>query len=175
MLGAKNAGIWLILGLSNALFISAFSVQPTQGTKYADIRYLMASLPFLFAVSGITIFRFGKLNKYIPPVALTIFLGCNIFTFAPGNTQFRWMLPAFIGEVHNEYPTAYRQVADYLEKNGKPEEIVYAYPDLYNYPLVFYNGDTLRFGCLLTRKTLLPRETVDALKAPLLRDENFPH
>jgi hypothetical protein len=61
-----------------------------------------------------------------------------------------------------------------LERYAKPEELVFAFPPHTNYPLIFYIGDTLRFCCLLTNNTQLPRQEIARLQAPLFIEQHLP-
>jgi hypothetical protein len=84
------------------------------------------------------------------------------------------LLPAYVFEVHREYPTAYGDTVRFLDENAGANDTVYAYPEHANYPLMFYTGDKLRFGCLLNKDTHLDGAVVASLDAPLLIEENFP-
>jgi len=163
-----------LLVLSNTFFVTLFSPQSTQVTSIADVRYLIASVPFCYGLFGIFLWFIHRWNKVVALVLFGIIITTNLLTVTPFNWKFRWLLPAYIYEVHNEYPTAYSEVVKYLEKNAKQDEQVYCFPEYTNYPLMFYLGDKIKFCCLLDKNTHLPYEKVKSLNAPLFIEENFP-
>jgi len=116
-----------------------------------------------------------KRAKILAPALLLILISSNALALTPFNWEVRWLLPAFVKEIHGRYPTPYRAVSDFLAKRAQPEDLVYAFPEYCNDPLMFYLGDTLRFCCLLDQNTPLPTQTVRELQAPLFREEHFPH
>jgi dolichyl-phosphate-mannose-protein mannosyltransferase len=165
---------WLILSLIYVACLALFSPQPTSTPTIADVRYLIPVLPFFTGVVGILL---AALHEKMPAVAMTLFLvnvTTNIFTLTPLHGEFRWLLPAYLKEVHEDYPTAYRAVSEFLEHHAKRDDLVLAYPPHTNYPLMFYTGDTLLFCCLLNQHTQLPRPAVDTLQAPLFIEQHLP-
>ena len=165
---------WAILGLGNALSIALLSPQPTEIETIADVRFLIVSVPFLVVFAGSILVSIHRFNPFLAVGLLGIHLACNVFSLTPDNRSFRFLLPAFIKEINSPYPTANGGAVEFLETNTLHDDIVYAYPDYFNYPLMFYVGDHCRFGCLLNRRTSLPQQTLETLGAPLLIEENFP-
>jgi hypothetical protein len=165
---------WLTLGLTYVICLALFSPQPTAVPTIADVRYLIPVLPFFLGLVGLLL---SSVHTKMPAVALTLFainLTTNIFTLAPFNRELRWLLPAYLQEIHQDYPTSYRAVSQFLQRHGKPDELVFAYPSFTNYPLIFYTGATMRFCCLLNNQTYLPRQEVARLQAPLFIEQHLP-
>ena len=165
---------WLTLGLSYVVCLALFSPQPTERPTIADVRYLIPVLPFFTGIVGLLL---GALHEKMPVVALTLFLvnmTTNAFTLTPFHKELRWLLPAYLKEVHQDYPTSYRAVSQFLEHHATPDDLVFAYPPHANYPLVFYQGDRLKFCCLLTNQTQLPRHALARLPAPLFMEQHIP-
>ena len=101
----------------------------------------------------------------------------NLPSAHPWGWGFRWLLPAYLGEVHHNYPTAYGGVVNYLRKNARQDDLVFAWPEYTNYPILFYLGDRVKLCCLLDRDTRLLAEKVEAMEragAPLLIDRHYP-
>ena len=131
-------------------------------------------LPFFLGLVGLLL---SSLHEKMPVLALTLFIinvTTNVFTLAPFNREFRWLFPAYLKEIHQDYPTSYRAVSQFLHRHAKPEELVFAYPPYTNYPLIFYTGDTLSFCCLLNNRTQLLRQEIIELPARLFMEQHLP-
>ncbi len=171
---------WLLLGMGNVLFILLISPQTTNTTTAADMRYLIASLPFLIGFLGVGFWILHQqVSRWIALAVLACFLATNAPTamppaFHPWGWEIRWLLPAYVKEVHNDYPTSTQQAVRFLRKFAKPGDYVYTLPDHFNYPLMLYMGDQLKICCMLDRETPLPLDKLDALGAPLWINQNFP-
>jgi hypothetical protein len=170
----RTAWEWLTLGIGYVVFLALLSPQPAQVPTIADVRYLLPALPFLTGLLGVLLWG---IHQHMPVVALTLFvasLTTNVLTLTPSNREFRWLLPAYLQEIHQDYPTSYREVIRFLNHNAQPDERIVAYPSYTNYPLMFYASDTLRFCCLLNSRTPLPRQQIEQLHAPLFIEQSRP-
>lgn len=165
---------WAALAFGYVFFLALFSPQPTRGTGIADVRYLLPAAPFLAGLIG---FLLQQVHRRRPLVAVTLFLvliSSNLFSLTPANTEFRWLLPAYIAEVSRPYPTANEAAADFLLQNARQDDRVLAAPDYLDYPIQFYAGDKIRLCSQLDDRTLLPLARLRGLNAPLFMEENFP-
>jgi 4-amino-4-deoxy-L-arabinose transferase-like glycosyltransferase len=165
---------WALLGLGNIVVVALISIQPTINPEYAEVRYLVASLPFFAGLTGILLWLVHKWKK---PLALVLFVALvcsNVFTLNILNKDFNWLLPAYIREVHNAYPTSIAAVSDYLRANAKQDELVYANPEYYNWPLLFYVGEKIKICCAMSRYSLISKEDLKEIDAPLWVDEHHP-
>jgi hypothetical protein len=170
----QTAKEWLTLGVGYVVFLALFSPQPTKVPTIADVRYLIPALPFLIGAGGIFLWY---IHQRMPAVAVTLFMvsvTSNTLTLTPFNHEFRWLLPAYLQEIHQDYPTAYREVVHFLEKNTAQDDLIVTYPQHTNYPLMFYVGDKLRFCCLLNTQTRLPRHQIARLPASLFIEHDRP-
>jgi hypothetical protein len=161
---------WLIASYSYLAFLAVLLPHPI-----SDIRYLIPLFPMLTAVVGIVVWY---LFRRSPPIAVLlglVLLCTNFLSYTPENSQMRWLLPGYISENLHPYPTGSSRVSDYLRANAKQDDTVFACPEYFNYPLMFYVGDKLKFASLLTRDSRLPMELTDKLGAPLARETNFPN
>ncbi len=165
---------WLLLALGFVWFLALLSPQSPQVTTMAELRYLLPATPFLAAVAGTCLWALHQRSKAVALVVWVLTLSTNLLALAPLTQPFRWLLPAYIAEVHADYPTASRAVVDYLEAHAAPDDLVFAYPTYENYPLLFYLGDHIRLCCQLDRRTWMSPDTLARLQAPLHIDHHFP-
>jgi hypothetical protein len=131
-------------------------------------------LPFLAGLVGIFLWFIHRKMKLVAVSLFLIIINTNILTLAPHNTKFRVLLPAYIYEVHHPYPTCYSEAVDFLLRNAKQDDLVYAFPEYCNYPLMFYTTDKFKFCCLLNYQTPLGVDRVRKLSSVLFIEENFP-
>ncbi len=164
----------LVLGLTYTVVIGLVSPQPTAFGGRADLRYLVAGIPILAIPVAALPWMAWRRWPLLGVAVAGVLVSCNAFSMFPGLSEFRWRLPAYLEEIHNPYPTAIGAAVGYLDEHAEPEDVVYAFPEENSYPLVFYCGDRLRLGCLLSRETPLPADVVDGLDAPLRVEEHFP-
>jgi 4-amino-4-deoxy-L-arabinose transferase-like glycosyltransferase len=170
----RTAGEWLIFSMGFLVFLALFSPQQTKIPGIADVRYLIPVLPFLTGLTGICLWG---IHQRMPIVAVLLFvvsLSTNILTLTPFNREFRWLLPAYLKEIHQDYPTANREVARFLQRNTQQDELILTFPLHTNYPIMFYTGDKLLFCCTLDNNTRLPRERLAQLHAPLFIAQHRP-
>jgi hypothetical protein len=180
---------WLVLAGAYIVFLVMASQQPVDRTLYADVRYLVPLIPFLAAAVGAGLGMIHNVTRW-GPILATLLLAGMLTTnglsvtpgkkarawwqaHAPSEIPFRWLLPAYVGEITHPYPTAFESASEFLRKSARQDDLVCTSPDYANYPLMFYVGAKVKFCCALTERShLYPK--VRSLDAPLLEDENFP-
>lgn len=167
---ARFAAKALALGLVYTVTIALLSPQPTFEPNKADVRYLVAAIPILAIPVGYAAWWLGARFSLAGLALAGTLVACN--SLSVPNVH-RWMLPGYLAEIHQPYPTNYGAVTRFLAEHADDEDVVYAYPEHKNYPLVFYLGDRLRFGCLIDETSPI-REQVDELDAPLRLEDHFP-
>lgn len=171
---ARTAVDWLLIAVANAVVIALFSPQPTTGTSIADVRYLTLSLPF---AAGALAFALAELHRKSAVLALGVFavsVATNVFTLAPGQASARSLLPAYMAEVHQHTQTPDEVVSRYLIANARKDDLVFATPDHFTYPLQFYAGHKVRFCCALTPDAPIDWSRVDAVRTPARWERDFP-
>jgi len=171
----QNGLEWLVLGWLNVLFVALLSPQPTAQTTLADLRYLACSIPFLSVAGGIAIFIISRKSMATALLLLGLLLFSNILSLPIRSQGYQWRLPAFVKEVHGDYPTAYGEVANFLDRQASREDVVSVFPEYHTYPLMFYNGERLRFGALLDQQTPLSDTLVRNMGTFLYKEETFPN
>jgi hypothetical protein len=165
---------WIVLSIGYVLFLSLISPQMTDEPAAADVRYLIPVLPFLFGLAGV-FFRFlHTRTKAAALLILILVITTNLASINPFSWKFRWLLPAYINEVHHNYPTTYSQTVQFLKENAKQDETVFAFPDFANYPIMFYAGDKIKLCCTLDSNSLLPWNKIMSLDKLLYYEQNFP-
>lgn len=165
---------WAVFSLGYVFFLALLSPQPTNVDTIADVRYLLPAVPFLAGLVGAFLWFVHQRMKIVALAIFAIIVSSNLLTLTPFNMNFRWLLPAYVREVHTVYPTSYGAVVNFLAKNAGEDDLIYASPQYCNYPLMFYLGQKLRFCCLLDYRTPLSEETVRKLDAPLFIEEHYP-
>lgn len=174
--GASSTTLqWAAFSLGYVFFMALSSPQPANVEAIADLRYLIPIVPFLAGMVGAFLWFVHKKSRIVALACLALIITSNVLTLSPFNWKFRWLLPAYIGEIHRDYPTSYSAAVEFLLKSAARDDLVYASPEYCNYPLMFYSGDKFRFCCLLNARTPLPVETVKNLAAPLFMEEHFPN
>jgi hypothetical protein len=113
-------------------------------------------------------------NKFIAIAIFIIFISTNIFTFDLSSEGFRLLFPEYLHEIHNDYPSPYKAIEAFFQRNGNPDDSIYAIPEYANYPIMFYLGDKFRICCVLNKDTKLPIEKIKTFNAPLFVEDNFP-
>jgi hypothetical protein len=165
---------WIVLIAGYVLFLALFSPQTTDIAGIADLRYFALIIPFLAGATGMFLWFIHQRTKLGVFVCLALIIITNLLNITPGGWKFRWLLPAYVNEIHHNYPTAYGEVVRFLRENAQQDDMVFVYPEHTNYPLMSYLGDKVRMCCLLDTTTILPLAKIRELNAPLLIGENFP-
>lgn len=165
---------YALLVLAYIAFLSCFSPQPTTSDDIAEVRYLVPIMPFLAIMTASLLAWISRWNRLASLALLAVIVCTNLLTLTPHNTNGRWLLPAYVGEIRNPYPTSVSEAVDFLKLNTKPDDKIFAVPDYLNYPIAFYIGDRIRVCCVLKKDTHLSSGMVSRLDAPLAVDRNSP-
>ena len=171
----------ILMGALFALFSAMLSVQPTWLHSIADLRYYVGALPLLLAMKGL--FVEWAWRRHV--IAGAVSLGALLFSSvgaAPFNARVIFTgektlglhLFKFIREVHRPYRDSISVVSSYLLQNAERDDLVYVPGFADREALIFYTGDHVRFCCILDETTLLPKDKIAALDAPLYIEQNTP-
>jgi hypothetical protein len=175
---AKLVVEWTFLAVGNAVFVALLSPQPSAGVLVSDVRYLIISLPFAAGATALSLWWLGGYHRAAPLPAIVLLLVTNVCSLLPGWSSplnvHRWLLPAFVGELRQKVMTPNEAVATYLSENARQDDLVFAYEEFYNYPLMFYLGDKIRVCCTLDRNAMFPPARAAALGSPAPLEDNFP-
>ena len=171
----------ILMGALFALFSAMLSAQPIWLHSVADLRYYVGALPLLLAMKGL--FVEWAWRRHV--IAGAVSLGALLFSSvgaAPFNTRTIFTgektlglhLFEFIREVHRPYRDSISVVSSYLLQNAERDDLVYVPGFADREVLIFYVGDHVRFCCILDETTLLPKDKIAALDAPLYIEQNTP-
>jgi hypothetical protein len=177
----RRAGAeWLLLVLAYAVGMGLVSPQVPTAGGIADVRYLFPVLPFAAAAVACLL---AWVHRWSCRAAMTIAgvaIFCTAFAWtpfdraAPFTSHVRWLLPGLVTEVASPYPTATASVCQVLRENAKQDDVVAAFPTYFAYPLIYYVGDRVRVGALLSRGANVPAKLLEPIHAPLFMDETSP-
>ena len=95
---------WAFIGILNLFVIAWLSPQPLNVSAFADVRYILVSLPFLVGLVGIFLWFVAQKSLILALGLLAVVLTSNALAYPPINWNTRWLLPAYIAEIHNPYP-----------------------------------------------------------------------
>jgi 4-amino-4-deoxy-L-arabinose transferase-like glycosyltransferase len=165
---------WVVLIGGCILFLSLLSPQTPKATRIADLRYFASLIPFLAGATGMFLWFIHQRTKVGAFVCFALIITTNLLNIPPTDRRFQWLLPAYVNEIHHNYPTAYGEVVRFLRENAQQDDAVFAWPECTNFPLMFYLGEKVKMSCLLDADTTLPPAKIRELNAPLLAEENFP-
>ena len=86
---------------------------------------------------GVLLWMIHRRTPLIAVTLLLVLLTTNIATLGLDSGRFGWMLPAYVEEMVQPYPTANAEVASFLRANACKDDSVLACPQYLNYPLLF--------------------------------------
>jgi glucose uptake protein GlcU len=165
---------WGGLGIVYIIALSLFIPHQKGDPAHAPLRYLVPTIPFFAFLKGYSIGLLRKNTKIGAYIIIIAMISTNIFSLHPFNREFRWLLPAYIREITNPYPTSYKRVVEFFSKVAERDDTILALPMYANYPILFYLGEKMRICCVIDKNTHLPLSKLRKLDAPLFIDENFP-
>jgi hypothetical protein len=157
------------------VIISIFSPQSVFPGGDADIRYLVALLPFCCAILGIGIFFLWSRWKSVGVAIALLVIFTNLLSWNPFyRVSIRGDLVSYLKEIHGDYITAYEATVDFIRTNCRQDDVVVVVPLNMSYPLQFYTGDKIIFGGRLFTETRLQADRIRALNPALLIEECDP-
>ncbi|MEM7144561.1 MAG: hypothetical protein AAF591_05470 [Verrucomicrobiota bacterium] len=145
---------WAIIGFAFLVVLVLLTWQRSELTSYADMRYGVPALPFLTIFSAAACALLQKRHWALGVSLAAILTLTNLLGAVPSKYwTAKWLLPAYLKEIHNPYPTAIQEVSNYLMDKVEQDDIVYAVPFYESYPLMFYLGDQVRITGLLNEQS----------------------
>lgn len=166
---------WTCLAGGFLMGLVLLSPQSIETTTLADIRYLSPAIPIFAALGGIVLAVIHKKSVVAGSVMLAMLLTTTLPGIWPSSAwSFRWLLPAFIKEIHQPYPTSCSALAQYLHERANKDDRVVVVPDFYYMPLQFYVGDHILIRGLMDSKSPLPADKINHLDSTLYAEHLFP-
>lgn len=161
---------WLGMAVLYPVFLAIFG--PPGG---ASDRYLILTLPFASGCLGLWLAHLHKQRSpYLGLAGLLALVCSNILAVPSAFINYTLLLPRYLLEIHQPYPTASEAAARALRKYAREDDGVLALPSFQSLPLIFYVGDKVRLCGLLDAKARLPLESALAANPCLMVDQNAP-
>lgn len=155
--------------------LSALSPQPLDRTSISDVRYFTPMLPVIAILVGAVFWWIHRKSPLVATVVLALYLGCNWMSHPFEGESFRLLLPDYLREIFNAYPTSASETCAFLRENAKQDDTVWIYPDWYGKPLQWYVGDKIKLRGVLDRQTLIPQKGLAQLPPDIFIDQLFPN
>ncbi|MBD3393196.1 MAG: hypothetical protein GF418_13795, partial [Chitinivibrionales bacterium] len=161
------------------VMLSLLSPQPVEWEKLerglADIRYMIALLPLCACVVAAFLYMVHRgFGAVAASILLVVLLSANALSFNLRRGTMRWLLPAYLKEIHVDYTTPYEAVVDYLRAHATPADTVFVTPEYTHLSLLFYLSDSLTLGGGLNRHPYYPVEKLEGLGVPVFKEDYFP-
>lgn len=158
-----------LLVYSSIVFIGLTHIlnpQSTSSSTYYDIRYIYIIFPLLYAMVGYLLKMLHEktsFGKYISPILLLVYINTTAICYFPVSTPIRLLLPNYIIEKINPYPTAYSEAIKYIHINFNERKKIVTVPDFHNTVFLRYCGDKIQITNTLTEETTLNKDVIDSL------------
>jgi len=151
------------------LFLGAsFLLNPQSTSKSTcfDVRYIYVILPILYMVMGYLlklVHENFKLGKFVSITMLLLLINTTWLFYIPESTPPRLLLPNFIKERVEPYPTAYTEVLKYIDAHFNGRKKILTIPGYHNTVLLRYVPDKIEITNTLDVTTPLSKAVVDSL------------
>ncbi len=169
---------WLTIGSIFTIGIVVLNRQPINETVDADVRYLIPAYPFFTAVMALPLWhisRQGRRGSIVAALLFVIAICTNAFTLGASKTKPGYLLPNFIKEITNPYPTSLSATIEYLKTHAAQDDVVFAFPDYYAFSLYFYLGDQILARGFMSPDTPLGYQKVMQLDPRFFAGQDFPN
>lgn len=157
------------VALFSLVFIGAsylLNPQSTSKSTCFDLRYIYVIIPVLYMWVGYLLKLLHenmRVGKYIALVLVFIYVNSTLLCYIPESTPVRLLLPAFIKERLEPYPTAYSRSIEYIEKNFKKRTRILTVPGFHNTVFLRYVSDKIEITNTLNDHSPLSKAVVDSL------------
>lgn len=140
--------------------------QSTSKSTCFDVRYIYVILPILYMVLGYLlklVHENIKQGKYIAFAAILLLINTTWLFYIPESTPPRWLLPNFIKERVEPYPTSYSEIVKYIERNFQSRKKILTIPGFHNTVLLRYVPEKIEITNTLDQTTPLSKSLIDSL------------
>lgn len=151
----------IFIGLSYIL-----NPQSTSKSTCFDLRYIYVIIPILYMWIGYLLKLLHEklsIGKWLALFLVLIYVNTTALCYIPVSTPFRWLLPNFVMERINPYPTAYSEAIAYINKNFKNRIKILTIPGFHNTVFLRYVSDKIEITNTLDSNTPLSKTVVDSL------------
>ena len=157
------------LALFTLVFVGAsyaLNPQSTSRSTCFDLRYIYVIIPVLYMWVGYLLTLLHdhiRQGKYIAFVLVLVYINSTIICYIPESTPPRWLLPAFIKERLEPYPTAYSRSIEYINTHFTKRTRILTVPGFHNTVFLRYVSDKIEITNTLDAHTPLSKTVVDSL------------
>jgi hypothetical protein len=151
----------VFIGLSYLL-----NPQSTSKSTCFDLRYIYIIIPILYMWIGYLLKLLHEkfsIGKWLALSLVLIYVNTTALCYIPVSTPLRWLLPNFVMERLNPYPTAYSEAISYINRNFKKRTKILTLPGYHNTVFLRYVGDKIEITNTLDQNTPLSKNVVDSL------------
>jgi hypothetical protein len=147
---SRPALFFITVCFLNLIGIALFSPKHMRSIReWADVRYLIVCLPFAagFIAASLSRILEGK-RGVLAALVILVHASSNLFSVMDSTQEgWRWLLPDYVKEIHQPYPTPNAALTAFVKARVKKDEQVFVYEPFYSYPLHFYAGDWIKMCC----------------------------
>lgn len=174
---------WAFMAALLLVITAVVSVQPVHNHQLADMRYLVAALPFILFMCAVFVDWVWDKNKIGGGILFVLLAATNLggypylITFVHqqfGCQSKNFVLPALVQEIHRPYRSAIAEVSDYLRRNAAQDDTIFVQPWPDYAVLLYYMSDKLIFCCGLPDDSTLPRAQIRQLGVPIYESDAAP-
>jgi hypothetical protein len=141
--------------------------QRTSDTGSFDIRYLYVIMPILYAYIGYLLKLLHervKKGRLISITLLLVFINSNLLSAVPSDSGVIWLLPNYVKERVEPYPTAYSEAISYINKHFKERKKILTLPGFHNTVFFRYIPEKIEVTNTLDEQTTtLSKSLIDSL------------
>jgi hypothetical protein len=154
---------------SALVFLAAsyfWNPQSTSKSTCFDLRYVYVVIPVLYLLVGYLLKLLHeniKAGKYISFILILVYINSTLLCYIPVSTPPRLLLPNFIKERVEPYPTAYSEAISYIRKNFAQRTRILTIPGYHNTVLLRYVPDLIEITNTLDQNTPLKKNMIDSL------------
>ena len=155
--------------LFSLVFIGASFLLNPQSTSTSDcfeIRYIYVVIPILYMWIGYLLKLLHenvRIGKYLAFILALIYINSTLLCYYPVSMPVRLLLPNFIKERIESYPTAYSESIHYINKNFTKRTKIITVPDYHITVFLRYVGDKIEVTNTLNQNSPLRKTMVDSL------------
>lgn len=163
---SKSLGRLMIYLTVFLVAMVALNPQPTSHSLSFDIRYLYVIIPILYLLMGYLfklLYERIRWGKIISIGLAVIFINSTLLSAIPSDGGPQWLLPNFVKERMNPYPTAYSEAINYIQKNFNKRKKILTLPGFHNTVLFRYVPDKIQITNTLNKNTALSKSLIDSL------------
>lgn len=140
--------------------------QSTSRSTCFDVRYIYVIIPLLYLWIGYLlylVYQVKSFGKVLVVAFITIYVNTTWLCYIPESTPPRFLLPSFVKERIEPYPTAYSESIKYINSNFSERKKILTIPGFHNTVFLRYVSDKINITNTLDEQSPLSRKIIDSL------------